>query len=101
MTAIKIIMTLVVELYKICLRRCTDRLELAEKRDRSGKIFSLRELLKYNYVLLDSVASISRENSVEVIHLDVLRTFPTLGFFQEVQCHYCNYSLITTGWSLS
>lgn len=26
----------------------------------------------------------SREQSVEVIHLDVLRTFPTLGFFQEV-----------------
>ena len=26
----------------------------------------------------------SREQSVEVIHLDVLRTFPTLGFFQDV-----------------
>ena len=31
-----------------------------------------------------SVKSLSREQSVEVIHLDILRTFPTLGFFQEV-----------------
>ena len=31
-----------------------------------------------------SQSSLSREQSVEVIHLDVLRTFPTLGFFQEV-----------------
>ena len=38
-------------------------------------------------VEIDSVGSqkgINREQSVEVIHLDVLRTFPTLGFFQEV-----------------
>lgn len=32
-----------------------------------------------------SQKSLSREQSVEVIHLDVLRTFPTLGFFQEVR----------------
>ena len=31
-----------------------------------------------------SQKSLNREHSVEVIHLDVLRTFPTLGFFQEV-----------------
>ena len=31
-----------------------------------------------------SLRGINREQSVEVIHLDVLRTFPTLGFFQEV-----------------
>lgn len=31
-----------------------------------------------------SQKSLSREQSVEVIHLDVLRTFPTLGFFQAV-----------------
>ena len=39
------------------------------------------------FFLADSTASqksISREQSVEVIHLDVLRTFPTLGFFQTV-----------------
>lgn len=34
-----------------------------------------------------SQKSLSREHSVEVIHLDVLRTFPTLGFFQEVGTH--------------
>ena len=41
--------------------------------------------------LLDSSGSlkgINREQSVEVIHLDVLRTFPTLGFFQEVLYTY-------------
>jgi hypothetical protein len=57
------------ELYKICLKRCTERLELAEQRVRSDSVAS--------------ITSISRENSVEVIHLDVLRTFPTLGFFQK------------------
>ena len=38
-----------------------------------------------------SLRGINREQSVEVIHLDVLRTFPTLGFFQEVCI------IITTG----
>ena len=32
-----------------------------------------------------SLRGINREQSVEVIHLDVSRTFPTLGFFQEVR----------------
>ncbi len=36
-----------------------------------------------------SQKSLSREHSVEVIHLDVLRTFPTLGFFQEVSTMIC------------
>lgn len=31
-----------------------------------------------------ATSSISKENSIEVIHLDILRTFPTLCFFQEV-----------------
>ena len=31
-----------------------------------------------------ATSSISKENSIEVIHLDILRTFPTLSFFQEV-----------------
>ena len=55
------------DLYEINLRRCRERLATADKRSRS-----------------DSAASLSREQSVENIHLDVLRTFPTLGFFQEV-----------------
>ncbi len=41
----------------------------------------------YMCLFLDSNTSrksVSREQSVEVIHLDLLRTFPTLGFFQEV-----------------
>jgi len=40
-----------------------------------------------NGLYLDSNTSrksVSQEQSVEVIHLDLLRTFPTLGFFQEV-----------------
>lgn len=36
----------------------------------------------YAYIVASS--SISKENSIEVIHLDILRTFPTLCFFQEV-----------------
>ncbi len=55
------------DLYEINLRRCRERLATADKRSR-----------------IDSAASLSREQSVENIHLDVLRTFPTLGFFQEV-----------------
>ena len=35
-----------------------------------------------------SLRGINREQSVEVIHLDVSRTFPTLGFFQEVIALY-------------
>ncbi|XP_064381937.1 TBC1 domain family member 12-like isoform X2 [Halichondria panicea] len=54
------------DLYEINLRRCRERLATVDKRSRS-----------------DSAASLSREQSVENIHLDVLRTFPTLGFFQE------------------
>ncbi len=42
-----------------------------------------------------SQKSLSREHSVEVIHLDVLRTFPTLGFFQEVR-HASIYTYICT-----
>ena len=75
-----------IDLYKICLRRCTERLELAEQRDRSGE-YIIYLLLLLLLLLIDSslsVKSLSREGSVEVIHLDVQRTFPTLGFFQEV-----------------
>lgn len=57
------------ELYQISLSRCRERLALAETRKRSDSTASTK--------------SLSREQSVEVIHLDVSRTFPTLGFFQE------------------
>ena len=72
------------------MRRCTERLELAEQRDRSGEYIYLLLLLLLLLLLIDSslsVKSLSREGSVEVIHLDVQRTFPTLGFFQEVWTH--------------
>ena len=35
-------------------------------------------------MLCTATSSINKENSLEVIHLDILRTFPTLSFFQEV-----------------
>lgn len=34
---------------------------------------------------LAATSGINKENSIEVIHLDILRTFPTLCFFQEVR----------------
>jgi hypothetical protein len=57
------------ELYQISLSRCREHLAAVHSRSRSDSSGSLR--------------GINREQSVEVIHLDVLRTFPTLGFFQE------------------
>lgn len=57
------------ELYWIFLSRCKEKLASMEERRRSDSNASQK--------------SLSREHSVEVIHLDVIRTFPTLGFFQE------------------
>ena len=64
-------LSLFTDLYEINLRRCRERLAAAERRERSDSTASQR--------------SLSREQSVENIHLDVIRTFPTLGFFQEVR----------------
>ncbi|XP_003383946.3 PREDICTED: TBC1 domain family member 12-like [Amphimedon queenslandica] len=57
------------DLYMIFWKRFQERLDLAQQRGRSDSVAS--------------VTSISRESSVDVIHLDLQRTFPTLGFFQE------------------
>ena len=35
--------------------------------------------------MVDQDRGVDREQSLEVIGLDVLRTFPNLGFFQEVE----------------
>ena len=39
---------------------------------------------RFHSPCLTATSSINKENSIEVIHLDILRTFPTLCFFQEV-----------------
>ena len=82
------------DLYQICLRRCTERLERVDQRDRSGKertIIPSTGIIIHALIFClspsDSTKSLSREGSVEVIYLDVQRTFPTLGFFQEVGRH--------------
>lgn len=34
---------------------------------------------------------VDRESTVELIHLDVARTFPSLGIFQRVRCFFLNF----------
>lgn len=60
------------ELYQIFLSRCKSKMAELEK---AGSV-------------LDQDKGIDREQSVEVIGLDVLRTFPNLGFFQEGGPYY-------------
>lgn len=74
------------ELYEISRRRCNSKLSdisVGVSRERSGcKESVLIQICSYIHFVATS--SISKENSIEVIHLDILRTFPTLCFFQEV-----------------
>lgn len=84
----------------INLRRCKER--LASARERSGRSHDYHVTIERLMLILlifvaDSTASqvsVSREQSVEVIHLDVLRTFPTLGFFQDVRTPPLNVTYV-------
>eukprot|EP00731_Ephydatia_muelleri_P020298 Em0013g25a len=60
------------ELYKIFLSRCKAKMVELEK---AG-------------TMVDQDRGVDREQSLEVIGLDVLRTFPNLGFFQEGGPYY-------------
>ena len=60
------------ELYQIFLARCKTK---------------MAELEKAGFVM-DQDRGVDREHSLEVIGLDVLRTFPNLGFFQEGGPYY-------------
>jgi hypothetical protein len=75
------------DLYEINLGRYKKELSLARKRSGKSCDSHLTHGHTHPYIITDSTASqvsVSREQSVEVIHLDVLRTFPTLGFFKKV-----------------
>lgn len=39
----------------------------------------------FSFIDCTSAQSFNRESTVELIHLDVSRTFPSLGIFQKVQ----------------
>ncbi|VDP10499.1 unnamed protein product [Soboliphyme baturini] len=70
------------ELFQICVSRAQERLKKAEKE-------SADKAMTNKPVSADCENdAVNRENSVEVIHLDLSRTFPSLGIFQQGGPYY-------------
>ena len=80
-----------IEMYDDCLSKCRAKLkeinqEEAGRRHTFRYISHLTDCNPSSPLESYSIPSTSdKASSVQVIHLDVMRTFPTLGFFQKVR----------------
>ncbi len=92
-----VIFLLFTELYEICCQRAKEKLDsfshsktqnghYHQEPVQSGELCFRRHVSVVNLVAVsvDPDDVVDRENTVELIHLDVARTFPSLGIFQKV-----------------
>jgi hypothetical protein len=63
----------IADLYSICIKRARDRLRNNSQLRRSASSECVDDATN---------AVVNRESTLDLIHLDVQRTFPTLGIFQ-------------------
>lgn len=72
-------------MFEICVNRAKDRLQQFE----DGGCRSDAECYRSDTECNETPSSpVDRESTVELIHLDVARTFPTLGIFQKGGPYY-------------
>uniref|UniRef100_A0A158R5Q7 Rab-GAP TBC domain-containing protein n=1 Tax=Syphacia muris TaxID=451379 RepID=A0A158R5Q7_9BILA len=78
------------ELYNICCARAMERLSAAHDESSATDVSNPSHKRNDSGVVEDCVATqlFNRENTVELIHLDVSRTFPSLGIFQKGGPYY-------------